>query len=325
MPVPQAVQGAYDEALPLVRTLAGVVEPTVRNWCVSHDYFFRGRVKAAESLGEKLEGGRFGSWDEIDDLYACSVVVPTALHVDGTLEFLTAVFELVEQRGRGIAQKPPNVFRFDAPRCVLRLKPQEGLERPAGLEDLLFEVQVLTALDYAWQVATHDPIFKGDRVDWRRDRLAAHLKASVEQADSLIAAFDHAVEAIPVSPYTDTERRDRLVAFCVSGIEAGGIPATLTPQSWVRFADNVLSLIASYCRRDRVDEELDKLIEAAGHDAESGAIPVGGSLFQLFVALVVRLNGVDALKKRVIVDSSELRDIYRIAGVPRPMALWPTP
>jgi hypothetical protein len=320
MPVPQAVQRAYDEALPVVRALDGIVRPTIAKWASDNGHFFRARVKTAESLGEKLEGGRVRSWAEIDDLFACMIVIPTPNALDGTIAYLRRTFQERSMRGRGIAQKPPDVFRFDAPRFVGTLQPEEGVERLDGVDQMLFEVQVLTAFEYAWHVATHDEIFKGAVIDWRRARLAAHLKAAVEQADGLITAFDLSVETISVSPHRDTERRARLTEALRSLVDSGGIADALVPGSWARFGENTLALIRSYADGD-IDQEIDRLTTAIALLAGRGDVPVSGSLFQLVVSAVVDLNGVDALQKYVIVDSDELRDIYRIAAVPTPMTL----
>jgi ppGpp synthetase/RelA/SpoT-type nucleotidyltranferase len=315
MPVPHAVQEAYERSRPLVASVAQVVKSTVEVWCEQHNYFFRGRVKTAASTAEKLETGRFRSWAEVDDLYAAEVVVPTLAQVPSALEYLRLTFRERKVRGRGIGQKAPGEFRFDAVRFIGTLIPQEGLERLSGVEDVLFEVQILTAFEYAWQVATHDSVYKGEVIDWRRQRLAAHLRASAEQADSLIAAFDNAADTISASPHRDTERREHIVRVCKQEIDEGRIPASLRPESWVRFGENVLNLVRQYGRRD-LDLELDRLLDGVTQTAAKGEVPISGTLFQLIIAEVVQLKGAQALSDFPIIDSGELHDIYRIPEIP---------
>ncbi|MHB8234395.1 MAG: nucleotidyltransferase family protein [Solirubrobacteraceae bacterium] len=321
MAVPQAVQEAYTQARPLIESVAAIVKPTVVAWTEQHEYFFRGRVKTVESLAEKLECGRIASWAEVDDLYAAEVVVPTLEHVSPTLEHLRRSFRPREIRGPGVSQKSPQEFRFDATRFIGTVVPQEGLTRLAGVEELLFEVQILTAFEYAWQVATHDSVYKGDAIDWRRQRLAAHLRAAAEQADYLIAAFDSAAEIIPLSLHRDTERREQIVSLCRRELEDERIPESLQPESWVRFADNVLSLVKRYAKRDKVDRELDTLLAALEARIAEGGVPFSGTLFQLVVSLVVQLKGVNALRSFPLVESIELRDLYGIMRVPRRVAM----
>jgi hypothetical protein len=316
MGVPVAVQTAYDGALDLLRELEAIVGSTVQRWASSHDYLFKGRIKDLQSLSEKLECGRYEKWQDIDDLYACTVVIPTALHTEGALQFLGNAFNEREVRGQGVGQKPPDVFRFDAPRFIGTLTPQPGVERSAGLDDVLFEVQILTAFEYAWVVATHDLVYKGGHVDWRRARLAAHLKAAAEEADILITSFEMTAAVIPVSPHRDTNRRERLAVFFKEEFDSGRIPTTLEPGSWVRFCENVSDLLRSYAR-DRVDEELDLLLEDARNLLATGQVPVSGSLFQLVTGLVHQRLGSDALKRFVIVESSELRDLHGVTEIPK--------
>lgn len=301
---------------PLIRSVGTVVEQSVLGHASTHGYLFKGRIKTVASVAEKLETGRYLRWREIDDLYACSVVVPNRHHVDSVLTYLDAAFLQQAIRGRGVAQKPADVFRFDAPRFIGRLRDQQALGRLPGLDEILFEVQVLTALEYAWQVATHDEVFKGDQIDWRRDRLAAELKASVEQADNLIASFDTAASAIIASPFRATERRELVVAFCREQISGGGITEHLAPTSWARFGDNVVNLVSGYARRDEVDTELGLLLDEVIRLTTEAPTPLAGSLFQLFVAAVFRLRGAKGLKKYRVVESDEFASIYRIPALP---------
>jgi hypothetical protein len=317
MSVPQAVMEVYSRALPDLRVLAAAVESTIGAWTKAHDYLFRGRIKTASSTGEKLEGGRFGSWAEIDDLYACLVVVPDRNHTQAALEFMERAFDVREIRGRGRTRKSPDVFRFDAPRIVANLRP---LDRGAA-DDIHFEVQMLTAFEYAWQVATHDSIYKADTIDWRRARLAGHLVATAEQADSLIAAFEQTIEAIPLSNDMRTSWRTRIVGFFEGELSGGAIPSTLKPESWLRFADNVIALVESYVKRDQVSTELDALEVSVRSMAAASEIPISGSLFQLTVAALVASKGEKAIKKHKLVESTEFSDIYRLARVPKAVSM----
>jgi hypothetical protein len=321
MPVPQAVTEADNRSQPVIQNLAAVVRSTIEVWTARHGYFFRGRIKSAASTAEKLETGRFRSWADLDDLYAAEIVVPTLAQVSPTLEYLQQTFSQREVRGRGIGKKPPSEFRFDAVRFIGTLSPREGVNRTAGVEQILFEVQILTAFEYAWQVATHDSVYKGDTIDWRRLRLAAYLRASAEQADSLIAAFDDVVDTLPASPHPDTERRERIVRLCQREISAAKLPEGLQPESWVRFGENVLGLVKTYAGSRAIDQELDELLTAVEVKASEGTAPVSGTLFQLIVAEVVGLKGPQALNRFPIVDSDELRDIYRIVRIPKRIAM----
>jgi hypothetical protein len=186
---------------------------------------------------------------------------------------------------------------------------------------LQFEVQILTAFEYAWQVATHDLVYKGDSIDWRRLRVSAYLRTAAEQADSLIAAFEDMVGSVPVSPHPDTERRERIVSVCKQQFEDQLLPPSLRPASWVRFGENVLELVGKYAGRGQVDQELDALLTAVERRAAERDAPVSGTLFQLIVSEVAAAKGSDALRRFPIVASSELSDIYRIPNLPNTVSM----
>lgn len=43
------------------------------NFCDNKGYALTSRIKAIESLAEKIETGRFKKWLELDDLFSCTV------------------------------------------------------------------------------------------------------------------------------------------------------------------------------------------------------------------------------------------------------------
>jgi hypothetical protein len=96
--VPQAVATAFQAAETTVVALESHVKGTLASFAEQRDYLFRSRRKKVESLAEKLESGRYAAWSDLDDLFACTIVVPTASHEDGVIEFLDAVFDPVDIR-----------------------------------------------------------------------------------------------------------------------------------------------------------------------------------------------------------------------------------
>ena len=190
MGVPAAAQRIFDFSRPAVKELERQIVTTVRTFSEDHEYLFVSRLKSLESFSEKLETGRFKSVSGVVDLFGCTVVVPTAAHEQTVIDFLNGVYICEDVRDRSSAQKAPDVFRFDATRYVGRFKPQPGVTYSPNIDKYLFEVQIRTIFEYAWSVVTHDLVYKADEIDWRRLRLAAQLKAAVEQIEMIIAAFE---------------------------------------------------------------------------------------------------------------------------------------
>ncbi|SRR6266487_515805 len=250
MAVPASVREAYEVTAPIARTLAAHIRQTVGAFCEREQLLFTGpRIKSLASVSEKIETGRFEKWTDLDDIVACSVVVPTAVREKDVLAFLRSVYETRDVRYRNSTRKPPDVFRFDTTRFIGALTFQDGLDLPIDIARVQFEVQIPTIFEHAWQVVTHDLVYKSADVDWGRQRLAAQLKAAVEQIDLLISSFEASAGSLEVSQYPDLELRGRLVRLFKGLVQIGVISAELVPESWSRFADNVVALVGTYSNR----------------------------------------------------------------------------
>ncbi|MEU3231369.1 hypothetical protein [Nocardiopsis alba] len=297
------------------------VASTLRPWCDKNGYPFKARRKSLQSLSEKLESGRYRRWSDLDDLYACTVVVPTVSHESSVLEFLSSAFFNVETRTRNSTQKSPDVFRFDSTRFIGKVLVIPGVDLPEGIERIKFEVQVPTAFEYAWSVVTHDLVYKSDDYDWRKGRLAALLKANVEQIELIISGFQENVSVSPQSPHRESEAKREVATTFKRLIDSGFISEELTPASWSRFADNFYSLVGSYAKNKfstpQKTSDLLRSLEAEISSSSNYQYLMSGSLFQLVLGLVAnqRHSGAN-INKFTIVDSVELRDIHGISEVP---------
>jgi hypothetical protein len=319
--VPTAVIRAYSLSETALLALARYVRATLAPWCDDRRYSLHLRVKAVGSVSEKLESGRFRRWSDVDDLLACSIVVPTAAHEEGVRAFLDRVFVRVGVKDRNSSPKPPEVFRFDSTRYTATVSESGARGLPPGAETLRFEVQILTVFEHAWAVVTHDLVYKADDVDWRRLRLGAYLKATVEQIDNMITGFETGIEFVPPARDPAIDARQKIVSVFKSLRVDGIITAELQPESWRRFADNVFSLVASYSSRSETPGRVLELCNAVDDHLRGTSFASGlhsGSLFQVVVGLIV--GGIvpsASVRKFTFVESSELRDLYGVATVPR--------
>jgi ppGpp synthetase/RelA/SpoT-type nucleotidyltranferase len=319
---PEAVRQAFNRVQPLLADVRRYVHDTLDPYCRKLNYIFIDREKTVTSLAEKLEGGRIAAWSDLDDLYAGTVVVPTAEHEDGVVRKLDASFERVRLRRRSDARKAPDVFRFDGVRWYGHLREETGAERQAGVGEQLFEVQVVTAFEYAWIAVTHDLVYKADNADWQRQRLAAQLKAAVEQIEVLIAAFDPASSMIQESPWPETTAKTLIIDRCKLLVSDGYVPDTLRPDSWRRFADNVFGLVRTYESNPRrtgaaVSALLD-VIEADLRGPTPFELPISGTLFQYVVSVVARDDTAGSIENFTVVPSRELSDLYGLRDLPKP-------
>lgn len=321
MAAAESVRQAFTRIEPLAGDVQRYVRDTLRPFCDASSYAFVDRKKTSTSLGEKLEGGRVDAWSKIDDLYACTIVVPVSSHEGRVLQQLDKSFATRTIRSRVDTQKAPDVFRFDGARWYGTVKPDAATRYQPGVGELLFEVQVVTAFEYAWIVVTHDLVYKADNTDWQRQRLAAQLKATVEQAEVVINAFDSASSVILESPWQETAAKTEVIDRMRALVESGAVPETLVPTSWRRFADNVYALVRTY-ERDRrkipaAISDLVGVIEDSLTGSSPRELPASGTLFQLVVATVAAGGGGRHLRGFTVVPSRELRDLYGVTELPK--------
>lgn len=323
MAVPARILARYQQSETELIALGSYVSATLRSFCDRHGYTYLGRRKGVESVSEKIETGRFASWSSLDDLYAATIVVPSAAHEDRVLAFLNAVFAEVALRRRGTAQKAPDIFRFDATRFIGRVREETAAAYTPGIDLISFEVQVLTVFEHAWTVATHDLVYKSDTMDWRKHRLAAQLKAAVEQIELIIAGFEANVVAVPVSPHPESESKQEFLLTVRQLVSDELIPEMLAPASWGRFADNVYALVSSYSRnRFSAPSDLATLTETIRTKSADGAWDVrSGSLFQFIIGQVVGMDSTGNINNFIVVESEELRDVHGVEAVPKPFLL----
>jgi ppGpp synthetase/RelA/SpoT-type nucleotidyltranferase len=295
MVIPTEILSRYALILPYLEPLRKIVHGTLSTYCERQEFALLHRLKTPESVSEKIESGRFAKWEEIDDLVAFAIVIPTLAEEDKTISFLQEKFRTVELKKRGSTMKSPDVFRFDSTRFVGRLQrpPGELADRP--VDSISFEIQVRSAFDHAWIVTTHALTYKASQIDWKQQRLAAELKATAEKMDMLILAFNEASDKIPASPWPKIQAKKDIHAFFLEASRRNRFPGELIPKDWSRFTENVYELVEQCLGRRKPHELAKVLIEAV--DAELSAlgpskVPLSLSLWQMTLASLDKANAV---------------------------------
>ena len=241
MIVPSVLSSRFEEWKPFILDALKRVEETLVPYARRQGYIFDGRVKTLESLAEKLESGRYNGWPQIEDLYACTIAIPLPDEESNVREFLIEKFDLISSRERGRTAKQPEVFRFDSTRLILRTRKPEiaPREEDPSVFSVSFEVQIKSLYDYAWAKTTHALTYKSNTVEWKRYRLAAHLKAASEQIEFLLRGFDGASQYLVESPWASIRDKKRIGSFFKNSVENGVIPIEVAPKDWSRFSDNI--------------------------------------------------------------------------------------
>lgn len=257
------------------------VGSAVRNFCDKKGYAYSGRLKQSRSLCEKLETGRVSQLNEIDDLFGCSIIISSLSDEPSVLETLENMFSRVDIKHRANTDKAPDVFRFEATRFIGRLKssdPDEG-----NVSKILFEIQVRTAFEHAWSVSTHQPAYKANTISWRLERLAAQMKALVEQLDSLAVSYSISAETLVGHPHHRTEAEAQVLEAFKGFYESSLIPEESIPEKWGLFAKNVVSLVeaADWGKWVSINDKAAATISEVGKSLENN----GGPRFPLSITL----------------------------------------
>lgn len=245
MVVPSSIQQLYNEWLSCFVEVQKRVESTLIPFCQKNGFIFEGRLKSIDSLAEKIESGRYSSWEKLDDIYACTVAVPLVDDEETVHKKLDGLFDISNTKQRGATPKPPDVFRFDSTRVIARLRkpPFDLIDEKISIFKVLFEIQIKSLFEFAWSKTTHALTYKSNLVEWKRHRLTAHLKAAVEQADFLLVGFEQAAQLVPGGWTQDIKDKSALRVFFQGLVENQQIPTEFLPKDWSRFVDNVYTML----------------------------------------------------------------------------------
>lgn len=297
MIVPAAIQRTYDDWQRFLQEVANRVEGTLAPFCRDNGFVFEGRVKSLESLAEKVESGRYASWDSLDDLYACTVAVPLSTDETVARDFLHGRFDVLAEKERGSIPKSPDVFRFDSTRVVAKLRalPDTPEESGPSVFSVKFEIQIKSLLEFAWAKTTHALTYKSTLVDWKRYRLSAHLKAVVEQADFLLAGFEGAAQLVPDGWCPELDDKSILRELFESLAQSSQLPTELIPKDWSRFIDNLYVAVqvltghhpTSHSRRSlQFREQICVIVKEYFATRSVDDIPRSLSLFQIVLGVL---------------------------------------
>jgi ppGpp synthetase/RelA/SpoT-type nucleotidyltranferase len=153
-----------------------------------------------ESFALKIETGRCANPNAIEDYFGCLIVVQSISEIAIALAMITKFCTIEYRRPKSddVTHKNSDSFPFDDLRLYAKLRAEEFLPEDP-LTNIVFEIQVKTFLQHAWSIATHDLIYKSDKISWARERIAYQIKAILEQAEVSISGADKLSELPEVS------------------------------------------------------------------------------------------------------------------------------
>ena len=203
-------------------------------------WHYESRIKSMESFALKLECGRWRGFEDIDDLLAAVLVVENLSGLQQAELLVANTFRVVRRRpkSRHLTTTRADEFPFDDTRLYVCWSPAALVPKPQ-YGGLVFEIQLRTFLQHAWNIATHDVVYKTDRMEWPKERLAAQVRASLEQAEVTLHEMDKLAKSVVLRRSDQQTRRIASVTKLLLDLWE----RQRLPEDVKRLSTNVLALI----------------------------------------------------------------------------------
>ena len=285
MAVPPSFADAYAREKMVAERLHAFAGTRLRRLSTQNEWLFADRIKNVESTLDKMQLGLVPSLDQMVDLYAATVIVPTRREVPTAINAIRA--DLRDARLRKVRRGDPQVFAYDDAHVFASLR----YVAPGGINDVIrkrrFEIQVRTGLQYAWWRATHDTIYKGEVKDWRLDRSASQMRGTLEMVDGLLADLPAAAGLLEKRPTDQGKDVTRVISWLALW------PETRRPEDRLRFSETVMELLGAA----RISLDGGEALLASAHGRTLVADPTLTPA-QAMTILIVETRGLAPLWRR---------------------------
>lgn len=275
MKISKTLRDIYEENLNRYKDLPSEVKAVFQADLELAGWFYMHRLKKLESFALKVETGRVSDPRNMEDYFGCTIIVPTLEHIIEAEELVARHYDVDERRpaNNEITSKAASDFRFDDVRLYVSRRPSLS-GRNSHLEGLKFEIQIKTALQHAWSVATHGLIYKSDRISWPMERIAYQVKAMLEHAEIAISEAESLSSADGVNKDNKQNASIKTTILCIRKYWN----EDLLPSDIKRLATSVAELF--YAVRVSV-EKLDGIIST--EKTRVGIIPTNISPYSFIV------------------------------------------
>ena len=239
MKIQTSIRAMYTEQLDSCTLLKKKVDRIIKRLIPSY-WHYESRLKTDESFALKIESGRYKRPQKLEDFFGCLIVVRNAADLPVAERFVRKNFKIVNRKppDRRIRKKNPEDFSYDGLRMYIRLK-RDGAIKPNPLERITFELQIKTYLMHAWDISTHDIVYKTSAPNWGTSRVAFQIRAMLEHADlSIMEAQKLAQNPAMDITTEDFESLEKIIQFLKHHWKDADLPSDLR-----RLSMNVSALL----------------------------------------------------------------------------------
>ena len=114
MKIIQSIDTIYESQREINEKLKEQVDKLIKRK-ISASWFYTSRLKEKESFALKIETGRFGHPQHLEDFFACTIVVENFNQIEKAVKLIRSLFEIIDQRPRSFryTHKDSYSFEFD--------------------------------------------------------------------------------------------------------------------------------------------------------------------------------------------------------------------
>lgn len=240
MKIVKSIQELYNKKNEFYKILK-LKADTLINSQKDERWHYESRIKKIESFSMKIETGRFNQNQIFEDFFAATIVVKNLNEIKSAEKLLKNNFVIHERKPYSInfTHKDSFSFPFDDLRLYISLKDNQTGEFAQNIYELKFEVQIKTFLQHAWTIATHDLIYKSDKINWAKERVAYQVKASLEQAEITISGIEELSKLSELDKENkEVKKINQLISIILAHWEEEDLPSDRR-----RLAQNILGFI----------------------------------------------------------------------------------
>jgi len=227
MTVPGELERAYNRVTPALQRLQAASDPLLAGVArlVGSRRLPTSRIKPLESVLLKIErDGPEKPFEEIEDLFAATIVVPNSTLISAVEERIAELFTIADKVPPKTTK--PHEFLYDDRHLILQLRQEPGREDPE-LASLRFELQIKTEMQAAASAVSRELTYKTRWLSWTKARMEGCIRALVEMLDGLLTTLAESQEDIgepPEEQYKAFVTRNKIIQILEQTLAAEQLP-----------------------------------------------------------------------------------------------------